>query len=448
MRKLSGWPHVYVRKGSGTLYYVRRVPTDIEHLIDERQFKRSLRHRDHRLPAFKAAYDAVHHEVETYITQLRKGTSSQDIRGKYESAVALAQKLGFDYRPMHELADNATNIEDLVHRLIAIEDKISDTNSADVAAVLGTVSKPALTLSEALERYIDLHKTEISTKNEGQKKRWRNPYLLAVKYFIDEIGDKPLDKITREDALSFREWWVEKRVSTGETTANTANKNIMALKAVFRTINDTYRLNLDNPFDGLRVANALVGQRLPISRDWLENILLKERALARLNTEACGIIMIMADTGARLNEITGLEPADIILDHPVPHIIVRPNKTRSLKTAQSLRSIPLVGTALKAIKEHPNGFPRYAGKNASASAAINKYLKENSLLPEGATLYGLRHGFQDRLIEVEVPERIQADLMGHKTLRPKYGKGASLEHVRDWLHKTALKVNIKQKITS
>ena len=90
------------------------------------------------------------------------------------------------------------------------------------------------------------------------------------------------------------------------------------------------------------------------------------------------------------------------------------------------------------MRENPNGFPRYAGKNAAASGVINKYLRENGLLPEGGTLYGLRHGFQDRLIEVEAPERIQADLMGHKIQRPKYGKGPSLAQMREWLEKTAL----------
>ncbi|MEM9477911.1 MAG: tyrosine-type recombinase/integrase, partial [Pseudomonadota bacterium] len=153
---------------------------------------------------------------------------------------------------------------------------------------------------------------------------------------------------------------------------------------------------------------------------------------------ARAIVFIMADTGARLNEIAGLEAEDILLEASVPHILIRPNRTRALKTSHSERSVPLVGTALMAIRKHPDGFLRYAGKNAQASAAINKYLKDNNLLPDGATLYGLRHGFQDRLIEVEAPERIQADLMGHKIHRPRYGKGPKLEQMRSWLLKTAL----------
>jgi len=44
------------------------------------------------------------------------------------------------------------------------------------------------------------------------------------------------------------------------------------------------------------------------------------------------------------------------------------------------------------------------------------------------TIYSLRHSFQDRLLPVNTPDRIQADLMGHKFNRPQYGEGATLAH--------------------
>ena len=213
----------------------------------------------------------------------------------------------------------------------------------------------------------------------------------------------------------------------------------MALRKIFRDVNDTYRLGLENPFAGINIADTGKAARVSISRDWPEKTMLAGDALTALNAEARGVILAMADTGAQVNEVTGLAAADIQLDAEVPHIVIRANAIRSLKTAHSERAIPLVGVALAALRENSQGFPRYAGKNASASAAINKFLKDNGLLPDGGTLYGLRHGFQDRLVEVEAPERIQVDLMGHKTLRPKYGKGPSLAQMRDWLEKTALR---------
>jgi len=291
-----------------------------------------------------------------------------------------------------------------------------------VDAVLGAVRPAALSLTDALKRYVELSKPDLRGKNASQRKRWRNPLDLAVQNFIGVVGPRSLDQITRDDTLRFREWWVEERIGQDVQSANTANKRLMALRRIFAVVNDTHRLGLENPFQGLSILEGSASKRLSLTRAWLETVMLIEEALSGLNTEAQGVILAMADTGARVNEVTGLEDRDIVLDADVPHIILRANSIRALKTAHSERIVPLVGTALRAMRANPKGFPRYAGKNASASAAINKYLKHRKLLPEGATLYGLRHGFQDRLIEVEAPERIQADLMGHKTLRPKYRK--------------------------
>ena len=436
MHRIDGWPHVY-RRGNGALYYVRRVPKDLSGILSEQQFKRSLRHRDQRIPAFKAAYDAVHREVETYIAKARSGHALPQAQRRYEEAVLRAQRLGFDLRPMDALADQSVSIEELVNRLIAVEAKIDQPRAPEIDAVMGAVKRPAMTLKAALERYEELEKPRLRGKNADQLRRWRNPLLLAAANFEKALGARALNEITRDDALTFRDWWAA-RIGTDVESANTANKNLQALRKIFRTINDAHRLGLENPFDKLRIDDVPREDRVSITREWLERTMLTDNALAGINADARGIIRAVADTGARLNEIAGLIADDIQFEADIPHILIRPNAVRSLKNAQSKRAIPLVGTALAAMRAHPNGFPRYAGKNAAASGVINKYLRDNGLLPEGGTLYGLRHGFQDRLIEVEAPERIQADLMGHKIQRPKYGKGPSLAQMRDWLEKTAL----------
>ncbi len=436
MEKLTRWPYLF-RHNNGTLYYLRRVPTDVGKLIRERQFRRSLKVRDERSPDAKSSYDATHGQVETFIADLRNGNGAEHARAVYDRAGALARRRGFTYRPMNELVENAT-VDELVERLAAVEKKVADRSNREVDAIMGAVTEPVFTLSKALDRFIALSRNDLRGKNESQRRRWRNPLQLAVQNFIDVVDDRSLADITRNDALAFRDWWVNDRIGKDVKTSNAANKELMHLRKIFRTISDAHRLNLENPFSGLNITGDEKVRRLPISREHLETIMLLETALAKLNAEARGIILAMADTGARINEIAGLEADDILLEQTTPHIVIRANSLRSLKTRHSHRVIPLVGVALRALQDNPKGFPRYAGKNASASSAINKFLRENNLLPDGCTLYGLRHSFQDRLIEVEAPERIQADLMGHKTLRPKYGKGPSLEQMHTWLLKTAL----------
>ncbi len=149
--------------------------------------------------------------------------------------------------------------------------------------------------------------------------------------------------------------------------------------------------------------------------------------------------MILADTGARPKEICNLNADDIILDQPIPYILIRSNGKTELKTSYSKRVIPLVGYALDGAKLCPLGFDRYFDKSDNLSATLNKYLKENDLLPtDKHSLYSLRHSFQDRMNEVNMTERIQCELFGHKYKREKYGS-PSLELKYDWTKKIALK---------
>src|SRR5690606_19402476 len=121
-----------------------------------------------------------------------------------------------------------------------------------------------------------------------------------------------------------------------------------------------------------------------------------------------------------------LTRATINLEGDIPHVVIRPDG-RVLKTEQSEREIPVVGVALHALKEQPNGFPRYRDNTAALSALVNKSLHARGLRPTPKhSLYSLRHAFEDRLTAVEAPEKVIAVLMGHKWHRPKYGVGPSL----------------------
>jgi integrase len=109
-----------------------------------------------------------------------------------------------------------------------------------------------------------------------------------------------------------------------------------------------------------------------------------------------------------------------------------------LKSAYARRVIPLCGVSLEAFETCSGGFPRYRDK-PGLSATVNKYFKENGLLetPEHS-LYGLRHSFEDRMLEAGIDDRIRRDLFGHRLTRERYGKGASLEMLRELVQKLAL----------
>lgn len=120
----------------------------------------------------------------------------------------------------------------------------------------------------------------------------------------------------------------------------------------------------------------------------------------------------IAETGAGPSEQVGLMPEDIVLDAEIPHIIIQPRSKKILKTKYRKRIIPLVGYAFEAFKACPQGFTAYRDAPDALSNALNKYLSENALLPtKRNTVYSLRHSFQDRLLAVNAPDRVQAHLM-------------------------------------
>jgi integrase len=122
-------------------------------------------------------------------------------------------------------------------------------------------------------------------------------------------------------------------------------------------------------------------------------------------------------TGARPSEIINLRREHIILDSNIPHIRVRLDD-RVLKTEFSSRDIPLVGVSLEAIRQFPDGFPRYRDNGDTFSAAVNKFLEDYKLREtERHTVYSLRHG-KDRLRETEAADELKDELMGHDTKKP------------------------------
>ncbi|WP_234450807.1 tyrosine recombinase XerC [Paracoccus sp. MC1862] len=269
-----------------------------------------------------------------------------------------------------------------------------------------------------------------------QKRIWINPRKKAVANFIEQIDDLALDQITRDHMLDFRKWWSD-RVSDGEVSTNSANKEIGHLSSILFTVNELKRLGLNLPLGVLTLKKTDQKNRPPFSNEWIKTKLLAPGALDGLNIKARNILRVMVNTGARPSEVAALLPAHIHLSAKVPFIEILP-EGRHIKSLYSKRKIPLVGVSLAAMRECKDGFSRYRNK-PGLSATINKFLSENGLKESpGHVLYSLRHSFEDRMLAAGIDERIRRDLLEHRLNRERYGAGASLEHVHQLLQAIAL----------
>ncbi|MEQ1715040.1 MAG: tyrosine-type recombinase/integrase, partial [Hyphomicrobium sp.] len=238
----------------------------------------------------------------------------------------------------------------------------------------------------------------------------------------------------RNDALDFRSWWLD-RVRDEHYDQGSANKDLGYIASMMRTVDMAWRLDLSLPFNGIRIAGEKHNARVAYEPEFVRTRILPGHELGALNAEARAVVRIVAATGMRPSEVVALKPSRIVIEADVPYVEIRPDD-RQLKTDHSERDMPLVGLALAVMKEFREGFPRYRSSPDSFSATANKALGAAGLRPTpDHTVYSLRHTFKDRLIALEVPERIQDELMGHAIREIKYGAGSGLRQRADWLAK-------------
>ena len=422
--------HIILR--ASTYYLRRRVPRRYQPVEERKTVEVSL-HTDSENAAKAKAVVAWDNLIGAWEAKLR-GDSS-DAEARFEAARELAQRRGFQFAPAAKVAKLPT--DELLRRIEAVPETGGEPDKLEAAAILGGAAEPPITVSRALELYWTLADDRTDGKSEDQMRRWKNPRIKAVKNFVAVIGDKAMKDISGDDMLDFREWWSEK-IKAEDLTRNSANKDLIHLGDVLKTVNRMKRLNLVLPLTDLNFKESEKGQRPPFSEKWIREKILKAGVLDGLNGEARGILLGMVNTGYRPSEGAMLTADQIHLGGAVPYISIEP-VDRQLKTAHARRVIPLTGVSLEAFRANPGGFPRYQKSNASLSATVNKFLRENGLLETpGHSMYSLRHAFEDRMIAAEFDDRIRRDLFGHRQDREKYGKGATLEHMHRLLQTIAL----------
>ncbi len=420
----------FIVKIKNRYYFNRRVPEEVKP-YDPRSLIRISLKTDSKEQAQRKAI-ILNDQVEAYWQELiNTKTPYED--GSFRKVVLIARQMGFIYQPMSVVA--TLPIAQLLERILVLD----NAKPSQVEALLGGKETPETSVKKALELFWKLSKDKVMNKSELQIRKWKNPRKRAIQNFIQVIGNKPLKQVTREDIVTFRDWWIN-RIENEGMNADSANKNFIQIKNIFETVSDHEKLGLDiqHLFKKIVFKTHFKQTRLPFTNEQIRCIL-ESSALLKTSEEARWFLFAAAETGARPSEIIGLLPEDIVLNADIPHISIRSGKDRMLKTPHSERVIPLVGYALEAFRAMPEGFPKYRDKPDHMTNAVNKFLRENNLFPTGKhTVYSFRHSFQDRILSVNAPDRVQAELMGHKFQRPKYGNGASLEQKLEWLQKIQL----------
>lgn len=449
MAKKRNDPNRYLAERDGNYQYHRKVPLSVGDK-DPRapRIRISLKTDDLSLARIKR--DAQ----ESADNELWASLMLGDVEGaiaRHKAAMARVEALGFTYRTATQMVASGVDIADLIARIDSL--KHQPPGGPVSEALLGLVDEPSVTVNRAFDIYLkEVMPAELVGKSDNQKADWEKVKRRAVNNFVKIVGDVPISDITREQARKFHKFWLARiapETGRGTHSASSGNRDIGNMRQLFRM----YHAHIgqgdkQNPFDGLAFAEKVKRSRPPFSVEWLQKEFLGSDKLLGLNPEARGIVLMMIETGARPSELANLGPNNIHLDGPVPYIAIAPrhdpDDPREIKTASSVRHVPLIGVALEVAKAFPKGFKRYWNRERTLSNTLNKALDANGLLPKPApspahSAYSIRHTFEDRMKEAKVDEELRRAMMGHTIDRPKYGEGGSLKLKAGALHGMALK---------
>jgi integrase len=303
-------------------------------------------------------------------------------------------------------------------------------SATTTAAFAALDNKLPVLLSEAFPVYLDNH-------SKGSDKKFIAAQQQHWNKLVDLLGDIPIKSVTRADAKRYR----DHRIASG-VAPSTVKREINVLRAVLAKAIRELSLGIPNEFSGLEIkkSNRNAKDRVPYTK--VEIQLLVTEAL-RLDDEQRRIVLVLALTGARLAEIVGLRKTDF--DQTNKSILIREHATRTIKTQQSNRVVPLLPIAFDALSKQAieaRGdylFSSYASDertNAdSASATLNKWAKKHV---DGKTMHCFRHAMRDLLRAVMCPESVAKEIGGWSSTHDvsvHYGQGYPIDLKLEWLSK-------------
>ena len=432
-----------------TTIYQRAIPTDLRDRYPGANFKQDLKTADPIKVARMAS--ALNAKLEAEWNGLRASPESSPKALKVH-ATAFLKARGLvpgtpDNHPMaiellHDHMDNKRmqyaggNEEE--YRDAAPVDYLSPVE-IEAGRLLHGKTRDSLT--DALELHLGIHPQRDNERFVTYQRR-------AFDGLIAVTGDKAIDDFGRPDARRYLD------TSLGTVKTATVRRRLGVLSAVFATYIREKDLSRPNPFASLQIPKE--GHDKNHREPFTATELATMDASCRAKADPMRLILLMlAGTGARLAEIVGLPLEDIVLDAPIPHVILQVHPWRDIKGAKGLRgvkdrTVPLLGSALwaaqrlksEATPDQLFAFPQYTSetvcKATHASNTLNAWLRRQKLVH---TCHDLRHTVKDQLRAVQCPKDISDAITGHgkKDTGDTYGHGYShgslLQVTCEWMVK-------------
>tara|TARA_R110000868_G_scaffold92734_2_gene257218 strand:+ start:10245 stop:11654 length:1410 start_codon:yes stop_codon:yes gene_type:complete len=429
---------MYLMDRDGALYFRRPVPKELREIVGKNEWKLSLKLKVGQELEAVEPVRSLTRETDGWEREARRQLASGLSKAEMaDAAFEWARKAdllkgGLGRRSdFGEFSELDWQIEEIVQRTLRAskvrdEHDLSDADfRPDDLMKLKTLRQGErvvipCTISMAAENYRKNHKGGKIAKVEQD----------AVDQWAEFASDKPLNDIRRREVRE----WIAHLVEERNQSYSTVRRRLNSLTAIVNRAIEDLELNQSNPFAKQRLPKTTSGNVhdcMPFHTTHLESI---ERQIRESNItlETSVLLRMLRGTTAGPGELSGLEWVDVVLEGDAPHIKIRPNDIRGLKTASRPRDFPLIGDALAAMRgwkgaqKKPLGpvFSERARSINALSQRLNKAIRKAGV-PKSRRLvaYSFRHTFEEAMRVAGVELDLQRYLMGHgeRSMTDRYG---------------------------
>lgn len=405
------------KRPNGVLRFRRRLPKDVAEVLGEGFLQVHFRNREGL--AFHREYQAIMRDFDRIVLETRAKLEGNDNRSpieKWHDALIKAEGLVSETTGLEGDPTFARHLiaEGLAHR--------ADTDPLLLKALSNPEAyPPKMTLQDAKDMYA---KDKRLAKNDVVR---LDRITRRLEEAVGSLDKVPLDELRRDHGRRYMDLMLRTTKSDGQLlpfATCTKESKIVAAMVNHGLREGDLIADVSNPFIGLpwpKDAGLKVEKKLPLPDELIKRV--EDRLEGGRAKELPIIWMLLKGTGMRLGEVAGLTQDDIFLNAETPHVLVRANSVRDLKTESSVRSVPLTGEALHAAQSARKDvvpgqplFARYARERGSdaASAALMKAVRAETD-DKRLTVHGLRHRVSDKLRDAGAPVEVRHGFLGHSS---------------------------------
>jgi integrase len=183
-------------------------------------------------------------------------------------------------------------------------------------------------------KFSDAYDIYMRENPSAHRRKFRIVAQHAYSLFVSQFGDVALDDLRHAHITQFRDCQLARGLHP-----NSVRRHINMLNAMLNMAFKHLDIDRLSPFRGLyiRGEGELSRTIAPISLDHLRKVkahLLDHPIESRLAA------LIQLNSGMRISEPVLARLEDLVLDHDIPHLWVRPNQLTQRKTQASIRCVP------------------------------------------------------------------------------------------------------------